>query len=199
MYKCHKLFTIFGYEKERKWLNEMSSKGFQLINVDAFTYTFEEGLPNEYQYDVEYPVRIGNSDENEEYLRSLNEMGVELIPTKKDVRYFRRRMENTEFKLHNSAKLRVKLYRLYSYPIYIISILAFASLITQVKSYGLSKEVYESTKRLQEMGIDVNSWSEPNLIGIILCSTLLLLNLYLLLRLEFEIRKLKKDIENQKL
>lgn len=41
----HKLFWIWDYDKEEKWLNEMAAKGFSLISVKLLTYEFENTLP----------------------------------------------------------------------------------------------------------------------------------------------------------
>ena len=49
----HKWFWAWSFEKEEKWLNQMSSRGWQLTDVGFCRYVFEEGTPNEYEYHIE--------------------------------------------------------------------------------------------------------------------------------------------------
>ena len=50
----HSIMKLFmDYEKEEKWLNDMSAKGLQLVHYSFPRYTFEEGEPGEYTYRIQ--------------------------------------------------------------------------------------------------------------------------------------------------
>ncbi len=44
----YKYFSIGAYEKEEKWLNELSAKGMQLVDASGMRFVFEEGCKGEY-------------------------------------------------------------------------------------------------------------------------------------------------------
>ena len=43
----HKLFWAWEFDREEKWLNDMSAKGLQLTDVGFCRYVFETGTPGE--------------------------------------------------------------------------------------------------------------------------------------------------------
>ena len=43
-----KMFWAWEFEKEEKWLNEMSAKGLALVDYSWCRYSFEENEPGEY-------------------------------------------------------------------------------------------------------------------------------------------------------
>ncbi|MCF6460389.1 DUF2812 domain-containing protein [Clostridium sp. Cult3] len=74
MRKTFKLF-LNPMGSQEKWLNQMVEKGYRLIDVGRFFYTFENCKPNEYQYAIDY---VGNKsyEELKEYQHLLEEIGV---------------------------------------------------------------------------------------------------------------------------
>lgn len=72
-----KIFRIFlnPMGSQEKWLNQMAEKGYRLVNVGRFFYTFENCEPNEYQYSIDY---VGNKNYKElkEYEQFLEEIGI---------------------------------------------------------------------------------------------------------------------------
>lgn len=72
-----KKFKIFlsPMKKQENWLNQMVEKGYSLVNVGRFFYTFENCKPNEYQYAIDY---VGNKSYKElkEYQQFLEEIGI---------------------------------------------------------------------------------------------------------------------------
>ncbi len=54
----HKLFFIWDFDKEEKWLNQMAAKGLALVSVGFCKYEFEDCIPGEYHRDgAERPGR----------------------------------------------------------------------------------------------------------------------------------------------
>ncbi|QSX05530.1 DUF2812 domain-containing protein [Sedimentibacter sp. zth1] len=61
-------------ESQQKWLNEMSSKGYRLINVGKLIYEFEKCKPNEYQYYIDFVAEKSVSELNN-YKNFLEQIG----------------------------------------------------------------------------------------------------------------------------
>lgn len=72
-----KKFKIFlsPMKKQENWLNQMVEKGYRLVNVGRFFYTFKNCKPKEYQYAIDY---VGNKSYKElkEYQQFLEEIGI---------------------------------------------------------------------------------------------------------------------------
>ena len=72
-----KLFTPDQYEKEEKYLNEMSMKGYHLVKVIVFKYYFEKGEAKNYNYQIDYIEKNKTKD----YGQLLNDAGWEKVTT----------------------------------------------------------------------------------------------------------------------
>ncbi|MFA6831364.1 MAG: DUF2812 domain-containing protein [Bacteroidaceae bacterium] len=72
-------FFIWEYEKEEKWLNKMSSKGWQLVNARLLKYVFEKGEPNEYIYRLELLDKNPKTSESKAYVNFLDEINIESV------------------------------------------------------------------------------------------------------------------------
>jgi hypothetical protein len=48
-----KVFPVWDFDREERWLNEMSQKGLALIAVGYCNYTFEDCGPGEYTVRLE--------------------------------------------------------------------------------------------------------------------------------------------------
>jgi len=95
----YKLFWGWNYEKEDKWLNEMSAKGQQLVSVGLCRYEFEQGQPNQYTYCHELLQNPPPHPDGLEYIQFVEEMGAEHIGTVEGWAYFRRKSGEGEFTL----------------------------------------------------------------------------------------------------
>lgn len=91
--KVFKMFVIGEEEKECKWLEEMSQKGYHLVNVRfACHYTFEKSDSQDYSYMID--MRENNSLEEQEYLSIYEDYGLEYVDKSKDFYYFRSKDKN---------------------------------------------------------------------------------------------------------
>ncbi len=100
--KIRKLFTVAGYEKEEKWLNEMSSIGMHLVDINGFSkYTFEEGLPGEYIYRLELLENMPKHPQSKAYIGFMEDMGVEYVASVFRWVYFRKRTSEGPFNLYS--------------------------------------------------------------------------------------------------
>ncbi|MBE6307278.1 MAG: DUF2812 domain-containing protein [Bacteroidales bacterium] len=84
-------FTIADYEKEQKWINDMSRHGWNLVKTNGLIYTFERGVPGEYIYKIDLPDEKMSDVEVDTYYKFMEECGVEIVATYKFWRYLRKK------------------------------------------------------------------------------------------------------------
>lgn len=104
----YKWFWAWNYEKEEKWLNEMAAKGLALTGVGFCRYEFEECKPGEYQLRIELLENHLHHPENEQYIRFLEETGVEQVGSYMRWVYFRKRSADGPFELFSDNTSRMK-------------------------------------------------------------------------------------------
>ena len=107
--KVNKLFFIWNWDEEERWLNEMSAQGWQFVKFTfPCVYTFEKGEPNAYQYCLEaLDHRIG-SPESQNYLAFLRDMNIELVASYLFWVYLRKPADDKPFELFSDASSRMK-------------------------------------------------------------------------------------------
>lgn len=103
-----KLFVNF--EKEEKWLNNMASKGLNLIDYSFGRYLFEEGTPGEYIYRIELLKELPSHPESKAYISFMEEAGAECISTYIRWVYFRKKAIEGSFDLFSDYDSRIKHY-----------------------------------------------------------------------------------------
>lgn len=104
----HKVFFIWEYEKEEKWINEMAAKGLLLTDVGFCRYVFEEGTPGAYQYSLEMLPNAVNHPESRKYMEFLEETGAEHVGTMKRWVYFRKSGSDAPFELYSDLDSKIK-------------------------------------------------------------------------------------------
>lgn len=104
----HKVFFIWQYEKEEKWLNEMAAKGLHLTDVGFFRYVFEEGTPGAYQYSLQMLPNSVNHPESRKYIEFMEETGAEHVGTMKRWVYFRRPASDAPFEIWSDIDNKIK-------------------------------------------------------------------------------------------
>ena len=77
----HKVFPIWSFDKEERWLNEMVAQGWALDDVGFCRYEFESCEPCEYVIGLEMLEERLNHPKSQDYLSFLKETGVELVGT----------------------------------------------------------------------------------------------------------------------
>ena len=99
------------YEKEEKWLNEMSAKGFAFSNFAFGRYTFTDCRPGEYIYRLELLEKSPKNPESQKYLRFLEESGVELVSSWIKFAYLRKKAEDGSFEIFTDSDSLLQHYR----------------------------------------------------------------------------------------
>ena len=102
-----KLFWAWDFEKEEQWLNEMASKGLAMVSYGFCKYEFEETEPGEYRIALELLPHGLNHPESEQYLRFLEEAGIEQVGSWWRWIYVRKKTDGGEFTLYSDRKSRV--------------------------------------------------------------------------------------------
>lgn len=180
-YIIHKLF--YNFEKEEKWLNDMSSKGIALSDYSCFRYVFEESANSEYIYRIELLKNLPTHPESIAYIKFLEENGVELVSYYLRWIYLRKKSCDGDFDIYSDIESRLSHYkrilffwRVLMYSQYAVSLVNL--LLVLFYLVGIS---------------DANAFPTPNLIsGIITCIAGSLF-LILILPMKKKIKKLLKE------
>lgn len=109
MKKTHyKLFWLWDFEKEEKWLNGMAAKGWHLCNVGFCRYVFEEGAPNAYTYRLELLDNAPGHSESARYIRFVEDTGAEYVGALFRWVYFRKKAGEGGFDLFSDLESRIR-------------------------------------------------------------------------------------------
>lgn len=103
--------AYFDFEKEEKYLNEMSSKGLALTNYSWCKYTFEEAPRGKYIYRIELLENPLNHPESQNYIRFMEETGIEFVASYNRWVYFRREAGDGEFNIYSDIESKIKHYK----------------------------------------------------------------------------------------
>ena len=95
-----KLFFVWDFEKEERWLNEMAQEGWVLDNTGFSFYTFVRCEPGEYIIRLEM-------NPSSDYRAFVKELGAEYIGGCVNWVYFRRKAELGSFELLSDIDSRL--------------------------------------------------------------------------------------------
>lgn len=103
--------AYWNYEKEEKWLNEMTSKGFALVDYSWCRYVFEKCEPGEYIYRIELLENTHSHPESEKYIQFIEETGAEHVASYMRWVYFRKKSDEKGFDLYTDIDSKIKHYK----------------------------------------------------------------------------------------
>ena len=103
--------AYWDYEKEEKWLNEMSAKGMALSDYSWCRYAFEETQNNKYTYRIELLKNLPKHPESIAYIRFLEESGVECIATYMCWVYLRKKTSEGSFDIYTDIDSKINHYK----------------------------------------------------------------------------------------
>ena len=92
-----KFRIFFDKDQEKEWLDRMSDQGQQMVSFKMGMFEFEAGEPGAYYYYVDLIDRA-NFD-LEEYTRTLNKVGIEVLSQFGNYVYIRKPRANGPFKV----------------------------------------------------------------------------------------------------
>lgn len=143
----HKCFWAWDFEKEEKWLNEMSAKGLQLVAVGFCKYVFEEGTRGEYAYRLELLKELPSHPESVSYIRFLEETGIEYIGSLLRWAYFRKKAADGEFEIYSDIDSKIKHYKRIMTLFLVVTPAVLSPGIINISNYldrGFSTGLYSS-------------------------------------------------------
>lgn len=117
----HKLFWVWEFDKEEKWLNEMAAKGLCLVSVGFCKYEFEDCEPGEYKVCLQLLDKMPRNPESQKYIEFIEATGAEHIGNFTRWAYFRKKSVDGEFELFSDNASRIK---------YLTGVISFIALIT---------------------------------------------------------------------
>lgn len=100
--------AYWNYEKEEKWLNEMSAKGFALIDYSWCRYVFTDSKEGEYIYRIEMLEHLPSHPVSQKYLQFMEESGVEHIASYMRWAYFRKKASDGVFDIYSDIGSKIK-------------------------------------------------------------------------------------------
>jgi hypothetical protein len=103
--------AYWDYEKEEKWLNEMSAKGLMLTDYSWYRYVFEEGPKGAYIYRIELLPNWHSHPESVAYIRFLEESGVECMAVYMRWIYLRKKVSEGPFDIYSDVESRIGHYK----------------------------------------------------------------------------------------
>lgn len=104
-----RLIAVWQHDKAEAWLNEMSAKGLQLVDINMWKFTFVDGGHSEHTYRLNF-MNYYNRHETMEYVNLTEEMGIEYIGTSGWWGYFRRKSSDEPFVLYSNNASKIKHY-----------------------------------------------------------------------------------------
>lgn len=103
--------AFWDYEKEEKWLNEMSAKGMALTDYSFCRYVFTETPNNEYTYRLELLENLPTHAESTAYIKFLEENGVECVATYMRWIFLRKKSSEGSFDIYSDLESKIKHYK----------------------------------------------------------------------------------------
>lgn len=104
-----KMFFIWDWDEEERWLNEMASQGWHFVKYRfPNQYTFEQGEPGAWQYRLQALEKKIGSKESQDYLAFLRDLDIELVNSYLFWVYLRKPNDGTPFELFSDVESRLK-------------------------------------------------------------------------------------------
>lgn len=119
-----KLFI--DYEKEEKYLNEMAAKGLALTGYSWCKYVFQDSQKGEYIYRIELLENPINHPESQNYIKFMEETGIEFVASYIRWVYFRRKAADGDFDIYSDIDSRLKHFKRIRMLYLVLSLLNFA-------------------------------------------------------------------------
>lgn len=176
--------AYWDFEKEEKWLNEMSAKGMALTDYSWCRYVFEETSNNQYVYRIEFLKDMPKHPESIAYLRFLEENGIECVASFMRWVYLRKKATEGPFDIYTDIDSKIKhykrIYTMWNTLMFVEFAAGFANLLISIVNLNTGEKL--------------GNFSYGNLI-IGLCLTLLV---FLFYRLGLPLREKIKRLEQEK-
>jgi len=99
--------AFWDYQKEERWINELSAKGLAMTKYTWMHYTFEDSTPGEYIYRIELLDNDPKQKDSVAYLDFLKQSGVEHISSYMRWVYLRKKAADGPFEVYTDIDSRL--------------------------------------------------------------------------------------------
>src|SRR5699024_7957022 len=100
---------MLDYEKEERWINEMSEAGWHLKKFFLGRYLFEKGEPDAFIYRNEYIIDMSKADKAE-YKALLEDSGAEVVHESLGWIYVRKAKSEGPFEIFTDSASKMTYY-----------------------------------------------------------------------------------------
>jgi len=107
----YKLFMAWEHEEEEKWLADMESQGWHLIDANGIKFKFEKGEPNKYQYRLEMLPELPSATESQKYIKFMEDIGAEMVGSYIKWVYFRKENDGADFEIYSDIDSKLEHFR----------------------------------------------------------------------------------------
>lgn len=132
-YKIKDINIFLDIEKEIRWLNDMSEKGYRLVDRKGIEYFFEECESGKYQYQVERRS-FKSTQEDEEYVDFLSNLNISKVTSQLGWYYFEKENDGKEFKIYSDIPSKIKHYKKQIRALSLIGVLSLYIVIENLNS-----------------------------------------------------------------
>lgn len=161
---------FIDFDKEEKWLNDMSREGWCFWHANWFLYRFKACTPGEMLFQIDFDEK--KSSTGEDYVVFRNSCGDTFVHQWKNKLYWKRKATSGPFDTENNALAKLKLTnKAYDNCMRKSSALTIAAAIAIIIIYPFSDIVIPGT----EIGEWLGNFSLGVTIGILLGQILILL------------------------
>ncbi len=101
----HKAY--WNWEREEKWLNDLSSRGLALTDYSWCRYVLEETPPGEYIYRIELLDHHAAHPLSRKYIEFVEGTGVEFVASYMRWVYFRKKAADGPFEIHSDMPSQI--------------------------------------------------------------------------------------------
>lgn len=171
--------AYWNYEKEEKWINEMSAKGLAMVDYSWCRYVFVDAEPGEYTYRIELLPQHAGHIESKKYIEFLESTGAEHVASYMRWIYCRKKTVDGPFDLFSDIDSRIKHYQR-------VSVFWWALTMAEL-SIGISNIVIGTT------GNDYSRIANMNVVMGTVCVAIGVAIFFVGRNVRKKIRKLKKQ------
>ncbi|WP_250673685.1 DUF2812 domain-containing protein (plasmid) [Paraclostridium ghonii] len=123
---------FFDIEKETKWLNTLSKKGYRLIDKKWFTYIFEPCENGAYIYQIERRKPF-TYEKNKDYIDFISSLDINTVSTQWGWIYFEKENNGKEFNIFSDIPSKIYHYKNLIITLLIIGFISFSILASGVQ------------------------------------------------------------------
>lgn len=128
-------FSVWNYDQQENWLNEMAKDGWTLSEVNFLNFEFEKTQPGEYTIKMDLLEKSAGSNESKEYISFIETTGAEFITTYTRWAYFRKPTALGPFELYSDRDSKINYLKRISFALVLVLLSLVLLFITRGVNY----------------------------------------------------------------